>query len=306
MSAHANPDFAQARIALLADRGVVSVTGPEAESFLDNLITNDMSALKAPGDALHAGLLSPQGKILFEFFVVKTAAGFLLETMLTETAALAKRLSLYKLRAKVEIKDAAGEVVVAVSQGGVRARPGGAITFVDPRDPRLGDRILIPAPAVGETLAQTGAARMTADAYHASRIAIGVPDAATDYKLGDAFPHEAGFDEFKGVSFTKGCFVGQEVVARMQNKTVVRKRIVRMTAPAALAHGADVKAGEAVIGTIGSTAGPTALGLVRLDRIVEAQDKGQPVTVNGAEVTVDPDAIARYRASVAEKAGPGL
>src|SRR5690606_15396591 len=166
----------------------------------------------------HAALLSPQGKILFAFFAVRTPAGFLLETGLDQTAALARRLSLYRLRAKVEIKDAAGEVVVAALLGDVRARPGGAIAFVDPRHVSMGDRVLIPAPLVGEAVAQTGAARMTAEAYHAHRIAQGVPEAARDYALGDTFPHEADFDMQAGVSFTKGCFVGQEVVARMQHK----------------------------------------------------------------------------------------
>ena len=163
----AQSGMSQSLIALLPDRGVVSVTGDGAHDFLDNLITNDMGLIAAQSTALHAGLLTPQGKILFEFFVVRTTAGFLLETGLAQTAALAKRLTLYKLRAKVEIKDAAGEVVVAVLLGDVRARPGVAIAFVDPRHPAMGDRILIPAPLVGQAIAQTGAARMPAEEYHA-------------------------------------------------------------------------------------------------------------------------------------------
>ncbi len=295
----------QATIALLPDRGVVSVTGEDADSFLDNLITNDMTKLKKPGDAMHAGLLSPQGKILFEFFVVKTAAGFLLETALEQTAALAKRLAMYKLRAKVAIKDAAGEVIVGAAQGDVRARPGGAISFVDPRDARLGDRVLIPATAVGESVAQTGAQRLTPESYHKLRIELGVPEAGADYVLGDTFPHEADFDQLNGVSFTKGCFVGQEVVARMENKTVVRKRVVPLSSDAALPSGAEVKAGEAAIGKVGSAAGPKALAMVRLDRIIEAIDKGEPITVDGAKVTVDPGTLQRYRRNLEEKRAHG-
>lgn len=295
----------QATIALLPDRGVVSVTGEDAESFLDNLITNDMAKLSQLGDAIHAGLLTPQGKILFEFFVVKTPAGFLLETALGQTASLAKRLTMYKLRAKVEIKDAAGEVIVGAAQGDVRARPGGAISFVDPRDARLGDRVLIPATAVGEAVAQTGAQRLTPESYHKLRIELGVPEAGADYALGDAFPHEADFDQLNGVSFTKGCFVGQEVVARMQNKTVVRKRVVPLAGDAVLPSGADVKAGEAAIGKVGSVAGSRALAMVRLDRAVEAIDKGEAITVEGAKVTVDLETLQRYRRSIEEKKAHG-
>ena len=293
--------MSQARIALLADRGVVSVTGPDAREFLDNLITNDMALLDG-ATAIHAGLLTPQGKILFEFFVVRTEAGYLLETSLDQTAALAKRLAMYKLRARVDVKDAAGEVVVAASIGDVRARPQGAIAFVDPRSDRLGDRVLIPAPLVGDVLARMGAQRMAPDGYTALRIRAGVPEAGIDYKLGDTFPHEADFDWQAGVSFTKGCFVGQEVVARMQNKTVVRKRVVKVSGAAALAGGSEVRVGEAAIGTIGSVAGTDALAMLRLDRVAEAIDKGQVVTSGGAAVTVDAETMARYRASVAERA----
>lgn len=291
----------QSKIAVLPDRAVVSVTGPDAESFLDNLITNDMGLLKASGDALHAGLLTPQGKILFEFFVVRSPAGYLLDTGLAQAAALAKRLAMYKLRAKVEIKDAAGEVVVAALLGDVRARPGGVIAFLDPRDGRMGDRLLIPAPLLRDAIAQSGAARMTPEAYHAHRIALGVPEAGLDYKLGDAFPHDADFDLLKGVSFTKGCFVGQEVVARMQNKTVVRKRVTRIEAPGPLVNGAEIKVGEGVIGTIGSVAGNVALAMLRLDRVAEALDKGQPIVAGGSAISVDAASVAAYREAVANR-----
>ena len=291
----------QARIALLPDRGVVSVKGPDAREFLDNLVTNEMGLLDGQ-EAMHAGLLSPQGKILFAFFVVRTPAGYLLETGLDQTAALAKRLALYKLRAKVEIADAAGEVVVLVSQGSVRARPPGAIAFADPRSEQLGDRVLIPAPVVGEIVKLMGAPRMLPEVYAASRIRAGVPEAGLDYPLGDTFPHEAGFDLFHGASFTKGCYVGQEVVARMQNKTVVRKRIVRITAADPLATGAEVRVGEAAIGSVGSVADREALAMIRLDRVAEALDKGQPITAGGVPVDVDAARLAAYRDSIAEQA----
>ncbi len=290
----------QARIALLPDRGVVSVKGPDARDFLDSLVTNEMNLLDGQ-EAIHAGLLSPQGKILFAFFVVRTPAGYLLETGLDQTATLAKRLALYKLRAKVEIADAVGEVVVLVSQGSVRARPPGAIAFADPRSEQLGDRVLIPAPRVGDIVELMGAPRMLPEVYAASRIRAGVPEAGLDYPLGDTFPHEAGFDLFHGASFTKGCYVGQEVVARMQNKTVVRKRIVRITAPGPLMTGAEVMIGDATIGTVGTAVGREALAMLRLDRIAEAMEKGHPITAAGVPIDVDPARMTAYRDSVAEQ-----
>ena len=300
----------EALLALLPDRGVVSVTGPDARGFLDNLITNDMGLLDTQ-EAIHAALLTPQGKILFEFFVVKTPVGYLLETALDQTAALAKRLALYKLRAKIEIKDAPGEVIVAASFGDVRARPPGAIAFVDPRTERMGDRLLLPAPAVGDLVAKTAARRMPPEFLTARRIALGVPEAGRDYPLGDAFPHEADFDLFHGVSFAKGCYVGQEVVARMQNKTVVRKRVTRVTGAEALAAGTEVKVGDvkvggAVIGSVGSVAGNQGLAMLRLDRVIEALDKGQPIAAGAVPITVDPEALQRYRTSIAEKAAASM
>jgi len=294
--------MSELRIAELPDRGLVSVTGEDARRFLDNLITNDMDQLDGQ-DAIFAALLTPQGKILFEFFVVRAPAGYLLETARAETAALAKRLGMYKLRARVEIKDVSDDLVVAVCIGGQPALPEGVIAFNDPRAAVLGRRLLIPAPLAAQVLASAGAERMTMADWAACRVAAGVPEAGADYPLGDTFPHEANFDRLGGVSFTKGCFVGQEVVARMQNKTVVRKRIARISAGAPLHVGAEVRAGEAVVGKVGTVAGGSGLAMVRLDRITEAEEKGLPVTADGVPVTIDAAALAAYRASLAERAG---
>jgi hypothetical protein len=288
--------MSNAHIALLPGRGVVSVTGEEARSFLDNLITNDMGLLDRQ-QAIHAGLLTPQGKILFAFFVVARPDGFLIETGSGEAAALVKRLTMYKLRAKVTLNDLSASHAVVVAWGGPPPSQALATVFRDSRHPDLGYRLLM-APEMAEKLAATdeGAA-----AWHAHRIALGVPEAGLDYALGDAFPHEADFDVFHGVSFTKGCFVGQEVVARMQHKTVVRKRVVRVAADAALTPGSGICIGEAAIGRIGSAAGALALALVRLDRAAEARAKGQALKANDVLLSIDPEALARYEAAAAAR-----
>ncbi len=293
-------------IALLPDRGAVRLTGADARKLLQGLITNDMDKLAQAGDALHSGLLTPQGKILFAFFVVQTTDGFLLETERDQAAALAKRLTFYKLRAAVKIEDVSQQYAVAAVWSGSpspllrEGREGGgepreALVYPDPRHPSLGQRIIAPAECLPPSTA-------TPAAYHAHRISLGVPDAGSDYPLGDTYPHEAGFDLFHGADFDKGCFVGQEVVARMQHKTVVRKRVVRVASTVDLpSDQCDVTMAGVTIGRLGSGAGQQGLALIRLDRAVEAIDKGEPITAGGATLALDTETIAAYRAAVAAK-----
>lgn len=288
--------MSNAHIAILPDRGVVSVTGEAAREFLDNLVTNDM-ALLGGQPAIHAGLLSPQGKILFEFIVVRAADGFLLDTARDKAAELVKRLGLYKLRANVAINDLSASRAIVAVWGGSPPAVALALTYPDPRHPALGSRIIL-APEMAAKLAPGDAG---ADAYHAHRIMLGVAEAGRDYPLGDTFPHEANFDRQHGVSFTKGCFVGQEVVARMQHKTVVRKRVVAISADAALVSGAEVRVGEAVLGTVGSVTGDRALAMIRLDRAAEACVNLHPLVSGSAIVAVDPSALAAYDAAVARR-----
>jgi folate-binding protein YgfZ len=276
--------------ARLADRGVIRVTGEDSRKLLQDVITNDMALLERQG-AIHAGLLTPQGKILFEFFVVAAGNGVLLEAARDKVADLLKRLTMYKLRAKVALEDASEALAVTASWGLSLPAPdaSGAIRFADPRLPDLGVRDLIPIAAA----LPAEEPRATA-AYHAHRIALGVPEGGKDYAFGDTFPHEANFDQLHGVSFTKGCFVGQEVVSRMQNRGTARKRIVPIEASAPLTAGASVNAGSATIGAVGSVAGSKALALLRLDRVAEAQRKGEPLTAGGVPITVHKPAWATF------------
>jgi tRNA-modifying protein YgfZ len=277
-----------AKIAELADRGVVGVTGADAEKLLQGVITNDMVQLSAR-PSIHAALLTPQGKILFEFFVVKVPEGFLLEAAADKTADLAKRLTLYRLRAKVDIKDRAGEYRVFALWGGAPEafeRAAGILLVPDPRLPALGQRALLPRPLASDFVRASLALEVPAQDYHAHRIALGVPEGGKDYTFGDAFPHEADHDQLHGVSFAKGCFVGQEVVSRMQNRANVRKRIVAIVGDAPLMAGAEITTGAAVIGTVGSVAGSDALALVRLDRAAEAAAKGRSLMAGGVAIAL--------------------
>ena len=262
--------------ALLEDRGVLRVAGEDAASFLQGLLTNDVENL-GEGEARYAALLSPQGKILFDFLVLRVAGGFLLDCAAGQRAELAKRLGFYRLRAKVTISDeseswslaafwgeGAGEAAAQAGQGG--------FVFADPRDARLGLRAILPR---GGALAGGGD-------YEAHRIGLGVPKGGVDFAYADIFPHDANLDLLHGVDFRKGCYVGQEVVSRMQHRGTARKRIIRLSfAGPAPAPGTPLMAGEAAVGTLGSAAGPAALALVRLDRIESAD--AAPLTAGGEE-----------------------
>jgi folate-binding protein YgfZ len=279
----------QTKIAVLPDRAVVRVAGEDAEKLLQGVITNDMDLL-ASQPAIHAALLTPQGKILFEFFVTKDGeGGYLLETGRDQAAGLAKRLGMYKLRAKVAIEDVSDAYRVLALWGASTHSPGEtarSVSFPDPRLPALGLRVLAEAAFANDVASASNGMDATAEEYHAHRIALGVPEAGTDYALGDTFPHEADMDQLGGASFSKGCFVGQEVVSRMQHRAQVRKRVVPVEAVGSgeLRAGAEITTGAAVIGKVGTVAGRRALAMLRLDRAAEAKAKGEPLMADGIEV----------------------
>ena len=234
--------MAETKIALLPDRGVVSVTGADADKLLQGVITNDMERL-ATQPAIHAGLLSPQGKILFEFFVVRTPGRLLLG----DGARHRRRVwpsdsALYKLRANVEILDVSSDYTVAAIWGGPYEPRGDGkqpVWFADPRLPDTGLPRACRPYGSDWALAGENADSATPDDYHAHRIALGVPEGGKDYALGDTFPHEALFDQLNGVSFEKGCYVGQEVVSRMQHRGTARKRVVPVRAERSAAGARD-------------------------------------------------------------------
>ncbi|MCJ7528059.1 MAG: folate-binding protein YgfZ [Methyloceanibacter sp.] len=283
-------------VSLLASRSVLRVGGAEARKYLQGLITNDIG--KAQGAvAIHAGLLSPQGKILFDFFALGAGDGFLIDVAQEKAAELLKRLVFYRLRAQVEITEEPS-LAVAAAWGGTPRLPEGAMLYADPRLSELGFRILVPK---GTQAAELGCAPAPGEDYHAFRISLGVPEGGLDYGFGDAFPHEALFDQLNGVDFKKGCYVGQEVVARMQFRGTARKRIVPVEGETSLpAPGAGIEADGMPIGTIGSVNGASGLALIRLDRAEEALARGKTLTTGGVKITLRRPAFARFEVPVAE------
>jgi len=253
------------RAALLAGRSVLRVSGRDARNFLQGLVTNDVEALKQ-GEGRFAALLTPQGKILFDFFVTPDGEALLIDCNTSQAADLAKRLGFYKLRADVRIADESASLAVAAFRE--TPPPAQALAFADPRHEGLGWRVI----AAPDELDRLGVVAGLEDAYAAHRIALGVPEGGADFAYGDTFPHEANMDLVHGVDFKKGCYIGQEVVSRVEHRGTARKRIVRVgfSGPAP-ARGTEISTGELTIGQMGSSSGQEGLALLRIDRIAEAE-----------------------------------
>ena len=229
----------------MSGRMVIRVTGDEREEFLQNLVTNDVKKLK--DGLVWAALLSPQGKYLADFFLVPEADGILIDVAETLAPDLMRRLSMYKLRARVGLE--ATDIPVSRGPGPV---PEGA--FADPRHPSLGWR------------AYDGRPSVVAD-WDALRIAAIVPESGIELVPDDSYPLEMRFEALNGVDFRKGCYVGQEVTARMKHKTELRKGLASVTVEGQAPSGTDILTGEGkTAGTLYTQSGGRALAYLRFDR----------------------------------------
>ena len=281
--------MSQGQITELTRRGVVAVRGPDAEKFLNDLVTSNVP--DAPGGAAFGALLSAQGKILFDFIVFRDSDRFLFDLPKAAVADFIKRLGFYRLRAKVEIADLSGEREVIAAWGGDAPPIVDGVVAFDPRLPALGFRAIVPEGA--DMAADYTEARTTG--YDAHRIALGVPEGGLDFAYGEPYPHDTEMDQLSGVDFTKGCFIGQEVVSRMQHRGTARRRFVQVSGGAALpAAGAPITAGGKAIGTLGSSADGKGLALVRLDRAKEAIDGGVAIVAGDVDLSLTLPAWAKF------------
>jgi folate-binding protein YgfZ len=283
------------RAAILNERAVLRITGADARKFLENIITNDVDSL-LPDQARFAALLTPQGKIVADFFVVGTneedGGGFLLDTPKALADDIAKKLGFYKLRANVSIEERPDLAVAAILEGKATAELG--IVFDDPRHPALDQRLVLPADSANADLEGAGFKVVDSSNYHEKRIALGIPEGGKDYIYSDAYLHEADMDQLNGVDFEKGCFIGQEVVSRMERKTTPRTRVVPVTFENAPFPGAEVKAGTRAAGHMGSGINGKGLAMLRLDRVHEALAKGEKITAGGIEISLQKPGWARF------------
>ena len=275
------------KAAFLPDRGVIKVSGADARDFLNGLVTTDVTLVR-PGLGRFGALLTPQGKISADFLITEAPAGhgggFLIDAPRPLAQALADKLGFYKLRAKVTVENLSDSFgVLAVWDGEPATTPD--LAFADPRSDALGWRILIPEDLKQKVAELVGADLVDSEAYEAHRIASGAPRGGLDFMYGDAFPHETNMDRLHGVDFDKGCYVGQEVVSRMQHRGTARTRTVKIVLDDFSPEpGATILAGDKPVGTMGSTAGKNGLALIRTDRVSDALDAGQKLTAGGLAI----------------------
>ncbi|WP_137390023.1 YgfZ/GcvT domain-containing protein [Rhodoligotrophos defluvii] len=291
-----------AKLTELTDRAVIRLSGGDTRKLLQKLLTVDFDDV-SPERAGYGALLTPQGKIMFDFFVAQVGDAYLFDCAAAQKDDLIKRLIFYRLRAQMEITNiSADHKVLAVWDGqvpGIGGEAGacmtreGGVLFRDPRVAEAGFRAILPR---GATLSGLDATPATEADYHAFRIGCGLADTMADLGSGELFPHEANFDQFHGVDFAKGCYVGQEVVSRMEHRgTGARKRIVPVRAKdGVLATGDQITADGKAIGQVLSSAGQVALALVRLDRAEDASAKGIRIEVDGRPIQLIKPAWATF------------
>ena len=277
-----------AKIAHLTDRALIRISGDDAHNFLQNLVTADIEDTDASG-ASSAALLTPQGKILFDFLIYRMDDGYLADVPVSVAADLNKRLTFYKLRAKVDLELLDADTALFAVWDGSLEIAGALAAASDPRTSLLGQRIVAP---VSASPGLTAAVEADLDAYDRHRIATGVPEGLKDFSYSDIFPHDADLDQLGGVSFTKGCYVGQEVVSRVHHRGTARKRFVLVEGAAALPEmGTQVTAGGKSVGEIGSSmtlenGEGVGLALLRLDKVAQAKDNGSPLTCGDVDIEV--------------------
>lgn len=261
----------------LDNRSLIRVSGADAESFLQNLITTDLGSLGLC-EARPGALLTPQGKILFDFVIWRDGDGFLMEADADQREALSKRLTMYRLRVPVDIS--------VVDPNGVTVS-WAAATADGAKDSRFAKAGVTLTRQAGDHIGRACPDQASGAAYDALRIECGIAVSGADFALSDAFPHDVLMDLNGGLSFRKGCYVGQEVVSRMQHRGTARRRVVIVSAQSDLpASGTEISAGGKPLGTLGSTAGAKGLAVVRIDRAGEAIADGTPIVAQGVAVTL--------------------
>ena len=244
-------------IAFLPDRGVIEVSGPDRVAFLQGLVSNDMTQA-APGRAVWTALLTPQGKWLADFFVVAEGETLLLDAEAGQVAELVQRLSRFRLRSKVTLRDASAAWLVHAAWGA--APVAGDVIAPDPRLPEAGWRVLARAPL---------AADATAEDYDRHRLALGLPDGSRDMEREKSVLLEAGFDELRGVSWSKGCYMGQELTARTRYRGLVKRRLVPVAVdgPMPPRGTAVLDAAGAEVGEMRSGRDGAGLALLRIEAL---------------------------------------
>ncbi len=286
---------------LLEDRAVLVVAGDDRVAFLQGLVTADVRRATAD-QTLWAGLLTPQGKYLHDFFVMARPEALWLDCEAARMMDLGQRLQRYRLRSAIRLEPGQGLAVYALPGAapaafGLGPQPGaatpwaGGLLYVDPRHAGMGLRLAAPAAEAEAALRGAGFAPVPRTAHETARLALGLPDGSRDMEPGKALPLENGFDELGGIDWRKGCYMGQELTARTRYRALLRRRLlpVRLSATGAT-PGTPVMAGADNAGDLRSIQGDQALAMIRLDCLEKALDGRLQLTAGGLGVTALPPA----------------
>ena len=274
----------------LEGRGLVLVEGADTDGFLQGLVTNDIAKL-GRDNAIYAGLLTPQGKYLHDFFLMRLDSGVAIDCERARAADLMRRLAAYRLRARVSLEDASDRYAIVAIFGSGQPRLDTASIYPDPRLEALGRRALMPRDDADAELANAGMKPGSAADYDALRLGLGVPDGSRDILIEKSFPLEANFEELNGVDFDKGCYVGQENTTRQKRRGAVRKRLMRVDIEGAPPPpGAGITLAGKTAGTMRSSGGNTGIALLRMEYVDRARESGEPLMAGEARLTpVKPD-----------------
>ncbi|MGH7102192.1 MAG: YgfZ/GcvT domain-containing protein [Acetobacteraceae bacterium] len=252
----------------LPERGVVAISGGDRVAFLQGLVSNDVS-LAAPGQAVWAALLTAQGKWLADFFILADGDRLLLDCERAQSAMLAGRLSRYRLRARVEVADVSAECHVHAAWGEKPEWPAGVISAPDPRLPDAGWRIIAPGPLSADA---------SFDDWDLHRLTLGLPDGSRDLESERTLLLEAGFDELSGVSWSKGCYMGQELTARTRYRGLIKRRLIPVGISGPLpAPATPVESDRGARGSMRSGRDALGLATLRLDSLAERLTCGEAV-----------------------------
>ncbi|MEL6661528.1 MAG: folate-binding protein [Pseudomonadota bacterium] len=279
----------QSRFAFLPHRVVLSLKGPDTIALLERLITCTTSGWSL-GEARFGALLTPQGKIIADFLAVRTEDGVLLDVHRDAREGLAKRLKLFRLRADVAIESVDGAIVVAgiePATHGVRPVSGAQLVYVDPRYEGGRLRAIAAEAEWRQYHGHEAEWSLPPDEHEADRISSRVPEWGLDYGAAEVFPADVNADRLGGVDYSKGCFVGQEVVSRMFRRGKIRKRTMVVEGDG-LEPGAAIES-KGPIGEVTSVCGGVGLARVRLDRLAKARASDTKLLSNGQAVSVKSD-----------------
>ncbi|MEE2957236.1 MAG: hypothetical protein VX780_13975 [Pseudomonadota bacterium] len=270
----------------LTNRGIISLTGSDTLAFLQGIVTNDVNFLSEK-KAMFSTLLTPQGKYLVDFFIFKLGSAYYIDCKSNRIQDLIRRLKLYKLRANVKIKDISENYrVYALSkksikkipnlilQPGNMVRKDGGVVFVDPRLLEMGARGVIPTRKGTKFFENLGFTKGKISSYNLLRISLGVCEFNKNSPLDQSFPLELGFEELNGISFDKGCYVGQEVIIRIKNRSLLKKHLVSVTfCEGTPKPGIEITQEGTQVGVLYEVEANHGIAMVRLDALDLAFNK---------------------------------